>query len=69
MKRKWSRIVTVLYYSFFLCNLIGNFLTDNLFWYVVMGLSLMAALVLGVLMWFYYNLPQKLNMLDKEGKQ
>jgi uncharacterized membrane-anchored protein YitT (DUF2179 family) len=68
--RKWSTILTLLFYFNLLSVLIGNFLfRDTFFWYFLMGLSLLAAVVLGVLLWFYYNLPHKLKMLEDNAVQ
>ena len=67
--KKWSCILTFLYYFLLGTYIISWMYRDNIFWFILMGMTLLAAIVFGVLMWFYYNLPHKLNMLEQEGVQ
>lgn len=62
---KWTRILTTFYYVMIVPVIINSIIRNEVVSYILGGISLLAALIFGVLFWFYYNLPEKLNMKEK----
>ena len=50
----------------YLPMLFGYFFKDSLMGNILLSLSMIAAVVFLIILWFYYNLPGKLNMLQKD---